>query len=451
MPRSPLLKAPPIPARELLDRIAPRGVRLGLEPFRALLEHLGNPQDTAPIVLVGGTNGKGTVTALVDSALRAAGYRVLRSTSPHLVEPHERISIAGNPIQDAELAAHLHQIEHSARTLSPPTYFEALIAASLLAAREHAVDAIVLEVGMGGRLDATNATEPLLSVVTRVGLDHTRELGPTLGAIAGEKAGIFRSGRPAVVGEQPPAAWAVLATSARRIGAEFVAIEQATRVEHSSFLGLEGHDLSITTAGRVYRLRLRLAGAHQIENARTALVACERLARFGFPALDQRAIEAGFEAVHWPARLESFRLQGRDGVVLLDAAHNPDGCAALGRFLAALGTPYRLLFGCLADKPARDLLAPLLAGSLFLITTTAASPRATDAAELARLAGELSSIPVVAEPDPEQALELLLKEPSALAVVAGSIYLVGPLRSRLVQFYRARSATSPGGEASPQS
>ncbi len=380
-------------------------------------------------MLIAGTNGKGSVAALVDASLRAAHYRVVRSTSPHLVNPCERITIDGNPIPDEELAEYLVEIESQAQGLVPPTYFEALVAATFLAARSHRADALVLEVGMGGRLDATNACSPLVSVVTRIGLDHTRELGPFVGGIAGEKAGILRPNRPGVVAPQRPAAWAVLFESARKVGAKFVSVEDVARIVHSRFLGLDGHELECQTTRDRYAFRLPLAGEHQIDNAQTALVACEEFAALGFAALNRSAIENGFSRVVWPGRLESFRIPGQEGMVLLDAAHNRDGCLALAGFLKQLGTPYALLFGCLADKPVRALLEPLLAGARRLVATSPESPRALPASEVAALAESLSSVPRTLEPDPRKALMHLLHGPEPLKVVAGSLYLVGPIRT----------------------
>ncbi|MCB1032441.1 MAG: bifunctional folylpolyglutamate synthase/dihydrofolate synthase, partial [Acidobacteria bacterium] len=175
----------------ILEPLLGLGVRLDLGPFRALLGALGDPQLAAPALLVAGTNGKGSVAALADSALRAAGYRTALATSPHLARPHERIRIDGVEISESELAATLRRIVAAAPESLPPTYFEALVATAFLAGADRRVDAFVLEVGLGGRLDATNACDPVVSVVTRIALDHRAELGGTLGAIAREKAGIL--------------------------------------------------------------------------------------------------------------------------------------------------------------------------------------------------------------------------------------------------------------------
>jgi dihydrofolate synthase/folylpolyglutamate synthase len=415
---------------ELLATLEARGIRLDLGPFRSLLAALGEPQRAAPAAIVAGTNGKGSVTALVEAALGAAGYRTLATTSPHLVSAHERIRIAGADIGEPALAATLARVLDAATPESHPTYFEALIAAAFLAGASARAEALVLEVGMGGRLDATNAADPLVSTVTRIALDHVAELGDTLAAIAGEKAGVFRPGRPAVVAAQEPEADRALAAAAARTGARLRRVVDSVAVRRAEFRGLAGHALELETARGAYRIELALAGEHQVDNACAALATAEELAAAAFPRLDRAAIERGFAAARWPARLESLPA-GAAGTVLLDAAHNPDGCRALARFLARLDRPYALLFGALADKRIEAMLPPLAAQATAVVLARPDSPRAADPAALLPLLGASGAAATV-EPEPERALERALERSPGLVVACGSLYLVGRVRARLL-------------------
>jgi dihydrofolate synthase/folylpolyglutamate synthase len=413
-------------SQEILAPLEARGVRLDLEPFRSLLAALGHPERAAPALLVAGTNGKGSIAALVERALAAAGYRTLLATSPHLLRPHERIRIAGSAIAEPDLAAALERTLAAATAATAPTYFEALVAAGFLAAAESGVDALVVEVGLGGRLDATNAAEPAVSTVARIALDHTAELGGTLALIAREKAGIFRRGRPAVLAAQEPAAERALAQVAREVGAPLRRARDTVAVAAAEFRGLAGHSLTLETAHAAYRFELPLAGEHQVDNAAAALATAEELGFAAFPRLDPRAIERGFAACRWPGRLETVSLPAPYPTVLLDGAHNPDGCAALARFLARLARPYALLFGALADKQVAAMLPALAAGADAIVLTRAPSPRAVDPAALRPLAARAS-----VEPDPERALARALDHAPGLLVVCGSLYLVGAARAAL--------------------
>lgn len=411
-------------SQELLAALEGRGVRLELGPFRALLAALGEPQRAAPAAIVAGTNGKGSVTALLEAALGAAGHRTMATTSPHLVSPHERIRIGGAPVDEAALAAALERVLAAATPATHPTYFEALVAAAFVAGAAAGVDAFVLEVGLGGRLDATNAADPVVSTVTRIALDHTAELGPSLAAIAVEKAGVFRAGRPAVVAAQEPEADRALAGAAAAAGARLRRAVDSVAVARAEFRGLSGHRLELETSRDRYAFDLALAGEHQVDNARAALAAAEELAPV-FPRLDRAAIERGFAAARWPARLEAMPA-GAAGTVLLDAAHNPDGCRALARFLDRLDRPFALLFGALADKRIEEMLPPLAARAATVVLSRPDSPRAADPATLLALAGA-----AIVEPEPERALERALALSPGLVVACGSLYLVGRVRARL--------------------
>jgi len=415
----------------ILERLLGLGIRLDLGPFRDLLAELGHPHRAAPALLVAGTNGKGSVAVLADAALRAAGYRTALATSPHLVRPHERVRLDGVEISEAELSAALRRIVAAAPAEQPPTYFEALVAAAFVSGAERRVDAFVLEVGLGGRLDATNACDPAVAVVTRIALDHRAELGESLAAIAREKGGILRGGRAAVLGEQEDEAAQALAAVADEVGAVPRWVGTSVRTDGQRSRGLAGHALRLATAAGSYDLDLPFAGAHQVANARTALAACEELARAGFDALDATAIARGFAGARWPGRLEAITPPPGEISFLLDAAHNPDGCAALARFLAELGRPYVLVFGALADKEAREMLDRLAPGAEATLLTRPASPRALAPEALA----DTRAATVVA--DPLAALErgraIAADRGVDLVVVAGSIYLVGAVRAELLR------------------
>jgi dihydrofolate synthase/folylpolyglutamate synthase len=365
----------------------------------------------------------------------AAGYRTGLYTSPHLEAVEERICLDDRPIATAHLGALLERLVGVAEreTGVPPTYFEALTVAAFLWFAEEGVDLAVVEVGLGGRLDATNLCAPLLSLVTSISLEHQEFLGDTLAAIAREKAGIFRPGRPGLVWIEEAEPAAALRAAAAEVRAELVFAPERVRFEESgeAVAGWDGQRIRLsTTAGR-YDLRIALLGEHQRKNLALAVLAAETLAAGGFPRLTAEAIADGAATCRWPGRLETFALpEGRR--LLLDAAHNAEGAAALAAFLATLGRPVDLLFGVLGDKAAAEMLATLAPHARNLVLTTPDSPRAKDAAELAALLGERPG--VIVEPDPGRALDRLLDVVAAggeVAVGCGSIYLIGNLRRRL--------------------
>ena len=424
---------------EILRGLERYGIRLGLENLRALLVALGNPQSQLAIALVAGTNGKGSTSALLAEIAAAAGYRVGLYTSPHLETVEERIRIDGAKIAPEKLARLLEEILAAAARhgTEPPTYFEAMTVAAFLACARSSVDLAVFEVGLGGRLDATNIAEPLLSVVTPIAFDHREWLGETLDAIAREKAGIFRTDVPAVLAPQLAEAERALVDEAVRREARLVPVGPRLRGLVLRSLGLDGLEMELATDARAYSLRTVLAGDHQAANVATALVAAEELALLGFNEIDEAAITQGIGRCRWAGRLEAVTLPRGAGTVLLDAAHNPAGCEALARFLAALGRSYRLLFGALADKELAAMLPPLAAGAADIVLARPVSPRAAEPTALAALVP--AEIPVRIEPDPATALDQALAGEPDLLVVCGSIFLVGEIRGLL----RARFGVPP--------
>jgi dihydrofolate synthase/folylpolyglutamate synthase len=409
------------------------GIRLDLAPMRELLDRLGRPERAVPVVLVAGTNGKGSTAAMIESIARAAGLATGLATSPHLERVEERVRLDGRPIETGRLESLVDQVLAAAAG-SPhglPTYFEALAAAGFLAFAGAGVDLAVVEVGLGGRLDATNCSEPELSVITPIALDHTELLGATLAAVAREKAGILRRGRCAVVAAQEREADRALARAASEVGARLRRAGEIVDVRSSRDRGLEGTDLTLVLEQGELATRLALAGAHQIANAATAAAAARVLEGEGVATLPPAAIAAGLAAARWPGRLEP--IPAGDATVLLDAAHNPHGVAALAAFLDRIDRPFVLVFGALADKDVASMLPPLAARARAIVLTRPASDRALEPAELARRLGR--SAPAVVEADPGAALDTALAAARGagvdLVVACGSLYLIGRLRSLL--------------------
>jgi dihydrofolate synthase/folylpolyglutamate synthase len=391
------------------------GMKFGLETMTTLMAELDNPHRSFPSVLIAGTNGKGSVTAVADTGLRRAGYRSARYTSPHLVRVEERFVIDGHEVAGADLCRALQYVRAAVETLlargalkTPPTFFECSTAAAFELFRRAAVDIAVLEVGLGGRLDATNVVQPLVTAITTIDFDHQAQLGSTIESIAREKAGIIRPGVPVVIGRLPAAAERVVAGTAERLGAPLV------RAADAPVIGVR---------------RPALAGAHQADNARVAAALLRTLDGRGF-SVDAAAIAYGIERVHWPGRLERFHHPNAE--VLLDAAHNPAGARALSEYLREIGWPApALVFGAMADKDARGMLSALMPAVGPIICTTAPTPRAAAASELALTVRTMApEHEVETVEDPADALRRACAI-SRHVVAAGSMFLIGPLRGIL--------------------
>lgn len=350
---------------EVLARLYRRhtfGIKLGLHVEEALLLRLGNPEKQFATIHVAGTNGKGSVCVLLESILRAAGYRTGLYTSPHLVRLNERIRVGGKEISDGELLCLLDDLEsHSsaveAELGQTPTFFELTTAAAFEHFRRSAVQVAVVEVGLGGRLDATNVVMPLVSVITGIGLEHTQYLGPDLESIAREKAGIVKGGRPVVCGAAPDEArQAIEAACAERRAPFFDALERVSvRVTGESLggqkVGVEGDAVSYGT------MRLPLVGRHQAGNLATAVAAIEVAVDCGLP-MGEGAVKAGVEAVVWPGR---FQILSSQPPVILDGAHNPPAAVALGATLKRLlkRKPLALVVGMCDDKDVERFFSAL--------------------------------------------------------------------------------------------
>ena len=392
------------------------GVRPGLERVRALLSRLGDPQQGFRVVLVGGTNGKGSTAATLAAMLGAGGLRVGLFTSPHLTRFTERFVVDGQELPEEVVAAALATLRPVAEELEV-TFFEIVTVLGVLLFAQAGVEMAVMEVGLGGRLDSTNALEPELSVITTVDLDHTEVLGETLGAIAAEKAGILRAGRPAVTGVDMTLLPALLERDA-----DVWALGWHVGLQVRA-LGWDGSEMTVSLPRQTLNLRTPLLGEHGARNAALAAVAAFRL------GVSPGAIQAGGAAVSWPGRLEA--LPWRGGRVLLDGAHNPAGAQALAAALRGLGIDrVPLVFGAAVDKDLQGVTEALRPHASHVILTRAAlSPRAAGPEELAT---HFPGLPTTLTSSPAGALEVLAGLNEPLALVCGSLYLIGEVRPLLL-------------------
>jgi dihydrofolate synthase/folylpolyglutamate synthase len=407
------------------------GMKFGLDNIAALCRALGHPERQFASIVIAGTNGKGSVTVMVETALRAAGHRVARYTSPHLVRLEERFVVDGREVSTDELRAALALVKATTESLiqkgtleALPTFFECATAAAFELFRAARVDLAVLEVGLGGRLDATNVVQPIATAITSIDFDHQAQLGHTLDSIAREKAGIVKPGVPLVCGPLPEVAEQVIR--------EICDARQAPLIRAFDVVTVAAHDRERTIDVRMKsraleRVALSLAGRHQRNNAAVAVALLDQVSRLGF-AVSDAAIRSGLTDAQWPARLERFVHDGVD--VLLDAAHNPAGARALASHLEDIGwSRATLLFGAMHDKDISGILAPLASRCETIICTTAPTPRAMSAPELAEAARRVSaSVEVV--PDFRDALHRAIAHGRPV-VAAGSIFLIGPLRDIL--------------------
>ncbi len=355
----------------LLDHLFPRltgGIRWGLERTRSMLDAVGDPHQRYAAIHVGGTNGKGSVAAIVESVLRSDGRRTGLYTSPHLVDFRERIQFAGRPISEAELL-------EAARLLWPrvqaeaPSFFEAATVIAFLALARAGVEVAVVEVGMGGRLDATNVIVPEVAVITNVAMDHAQYLGEDLPTIAAEKAGIMKPGVPVVTTSAEPAVLRVFEEKAREVGASLHVVAAPEAVSDA-----RGVDVTLETTWGSLPLRLPLSGRHQAANLALAVRALELLP----PSLRPTgpAVVAGVAATHWPGRLQVERIGGTTWV--FDVAHNVAGVESLlgGLPDAAPPRPIVALIGVLGDKDWGRMLPPLFeyADAVILTDPPSAPP-----------------------------------------------------------------------------
>lgn len=398
------------------------GAKFGLERMRILLAKLGNPEHGQRFVHVAGTNGKGSACAMIANTLKHAGLRTGLYTSPHLIEPTERIQINSATVTSEEFAEVFEVVHAAAESLladeqidAHPSYFETVTAMALHIFRERC-DITVMEVGLGGRLDATNVILPELCVITPVSFDHESFLGNTLESIAGEKAGILKRGIPLVLSRQLAPAEAVILNRAREWGCEVICTAN-----------FPASDITLTPRGSTFHIghvqyECILPGEHQIENATAAIIACRHL------GIDTPAIQAGLSTVTWPGRLE-FVSQNPDFV--LDGAHNPAGAAALASYIRRFcaDRPVWIVYGAMRDKAIEEVTAHLFPLADRLILTTPNFPRALRPQSILEIAGHRN--PVVAE-TVSSAIEIARTAPAdAVIFFTGSLFLVGEVRAIL--------------------
>jgi len=436
------------------------GIKLGLDNTVRLLSLLGNPQHSFAAVHIAGTNGKGSTSSMIASVLRAAGLRVGVFTSPHLVSFTERIRVDGVEITQeevVELTGEIREViekDQGAGTapLHPPlgkggqkggdflpTFFEFVTAMAFLYFRRKGVEWVVVETGMGGRLDATNILIPRVSVITRIGHDHREFLGETLTDIAFEKAGIIKEGVPVVSSVQGPEALKVIRETAARKGAALFLYGREFS-SHALAGDLEGVSFTYEGQRRLENLRVPLCGLHQAENAAVAVKALELLA--GTCPVTEQTIREGLAGVVWPGRLELIRREGRRHDLLIDGAHNPDAAQALADALKRYFVPAYgkivLILGIMADKDIEGIMRPLLQVASEIILTAPDYARAASPDQLAAFARASGLEPATA-PSLEKAMELAVMKAESgpfrtrrsLIVITGSFYTIGEAKTLL--------------------
>ena len=399
--------------------------KFNLERMRALMQRLGNPQDQYPVIHVAGTKGKGSTSALIAGALQAAGYRVGFYTSPHLIDFTERIQVNRSEVPKESLVEIVEQLKPHIAAIPELTTFELTTAIAFEYFAMQQVDLAVLEVGLGGRLDATNIVTPLVSVITSISYDHTAVLGNTLAAIAGEKGGIIKPGRPVVIAPQTDEARQTLIHIAQernspltRVGMD-VTYSAGEHHLHGQTFWVSA-DLDGT--GNL-ELKIPLLGLHQVENAATAYAALLAARREGYPIADE-AIQQGFAAVEWMGRFEILQ---EVPPVILDSAHNRDSAKRLMETLRTYfpGRRMVLLMGVSEDKDITGMLDELLPAADLLIATQSIHPRALEAGKLVEMAMPYE-VPARAIVPLEEAFRAGLEQaqPDGVVLVTGSLFVV---------------------------
>ncbi len=399
-------------------------VDLSLVRMHELMKALGNPEKKLPPVIhLAGTNGKGSTQAFLRAIYEAAGYRVHAYTSPHLVQFNERITIAGQQVSDEYLLQLLERVSEATKTISV-TFFEATTAAAFLAFAEHSADVVLLETGLGGRLDATNlVAKPMATIITPIDYDHMEFLGGTLGEIAGEKAGIMKAGVPCFAGAQKPEAREVLKRAARKVECSLLLNDFDWNYE-----AVNG-GLRVRNAADVWDLPTpSLVGAHQLHNAALASVAAMSLPQLPISA---EALARGIQSTTWPARLQKLEhgalvtAWGARGDVVLDGGHNPSAAEILAVWMAARKTPVTLILGMMKRKDARAFLQPLVPYVSAVIAVPIEGNDSYPAHELAEVACALGVKKVHAAPSLAGAAQHFAPEANATLLIAGSLFLAG--------------------------
>jgi dihydrofolate synthase/folylpolyglutamate synthase len=420
---------------ETLEYLARKGnevqmMHLGLHRTRAMMQALGDPQEKYPSIHIAGTNGKGSVAAMSESILRHAGLTTGLYTSPHLVRVEERIRLDGRQITPRRFSSLATRIRSTETSLlerkildRPLTTFEFLTCCAFLSFAEEKVAVAIFEVGLGGKLDATNIVHPLVSVITGISLDHQNYLGRTLTKIAGEKAGIIKDGVPVISACITPGPRRVIRNQAKRVHAPLLEVGRDAVIRN--LRELRGHySFDLRTPLREYRnLRLSLAGEHQTRNAALAVMAIEALKSFPIKIAD---IRNGLADTGWSGRLDEYRCRRR---TLLDGAHNPEGAQLLRDFLIReKEREVHLVFGVVRDKNIRGIGSAIFPIATSIHLTPLTNTRSADPGEVAALHKRYRSCMKI-HSSMREALRAAWKEcpASGLVVVTGSLYLVGEL------------------------
>jgi dihydrofolate synthase/folylpolyglutamate synthase len=435
-------------AENYLNALQMHKIKLGLAAMQSFLAHVGSPEKRLRFIHVAGTNGKGSVCATLLTTLQQAGFRVGMYTSPHFSTVRERIRLDNEYISEAEFA------ELSAKVITvlgeeTITYFEFVTAVALLWYERRQPDLVILETGMGGRLDATNVVTPLLSLITSISMDHQAYLGDTLAAISSEKAGIIKKNIPVIAAGGAPEVVQTLCETAGRqqaplyiLGRDFFYENES---ESASLWRWRGRTAPLT--GEIAGLRCAMRGAYQEENAALAIAALKLLPGHGF-TVDEQTLRAALLAVRWPGRLEFFRLAGNalrqalpaisvsSAQFLLDGAHNADGVAKLAATLRTdyANQPITLVWGAMSDKDIRAGLAQLAPLSQQVVLTRVAGERAAEPEQLLAYMpeGERHKAALARQPADALAQAVGLAAGDGLIVIAGSLYLLGELRPMLL-------------------
>lgn len=395
------------------------GIRAGLEGIQAILEKLGNPQKKIPVIHVAGTNGKGSVASLIAGILQAAGLKVGLYTSPHLIHFRERFRVGGKNPDDARLFSLAKAVESVENPEEPATFFELTTAMAFLLFKEEKVDFAVMETGMGGRWDATNAAESEISVITTISLEHTEILGNTLKAIAGEKAGIIRKNIPVITGVREKEALKVIQKQTEKLSSSLKIIDEdfSIKEEENGFFTYQGKK-------RFLHLKPGLSGIHQAMNMALALAALESLSEKRKDLiLSEKIIQEGVLLQNWPARTQ---ILCEKPMVILDGAHNEAGAKALAGFIKTLDhAPKILVFGVLSDKNASKMLQDLAPLFSEIIFTKPESERSRNPEELPAFLPTEKMNSIVEKP--EEAFSCAMKKcpENGLLCIAGSLFLAG--------------------------
>ncbi|HWQ03939.1 MAG TPA: folylpolyglutamate synthase/dihydrofolate synthase family protein [Longilinea sp.] len=399
--------------------------KFNLDRMRVLMQRMGNPHQKYPVIHVAGTKGKGSTAAMIASGLQSAGYRVGFYSSPHLIDFTERIQVNRQQITKESLIEIVEVLKPHVAEIPELTTFELTTAVGFVYFAQKHVDIAVVEVGLGGRLDATNIVTPLVSVITSISYDHTAVLGKTLTAIAGEKGGIIKPGRPLVIAPQTDEARQVLLDLAKERHAPITQVGKDvlyTAGNHS----LNGQSLSVAVKGKSksrLELAIPLLGLHQIENAATAFAALLAIRKEGLIIPDE-AIQQGFASVVWMGRFEILQTEPP---VVLDSAHNQDSAQRLVETLRTYfpGKRVVLVFGVSEDKDIEGMFTELLPITDLLIATQSIHPRALEAGKLVEMAKPYGR-PVIAVLPLEEAIRVALDkaDPDGLVLVAGSLFVV---------------------------